>query len=164
MLSKTFASAVQGVSAQTITIEVNAGGVPQQGKQFLFMVGLPDSAVREGFQRIGAAMKTRTPAFSRSLCWTSLHRYSIAIRKASHWIAETTTMWPFLWLRTTVTAMSTSRAPTRSSIPSTDAARAMWTPGPAPPTTTAATAPPSRGHIPSPTTMHLSFSSYAQTT
>ena len=57
MLTKTFASAVQGVSAQTITVEVNAGGVPPQGKQFLFMVGLPDSAVREGFQRIGAAIK-----------------------------------------------------------------------------------------------------------
>ena len=57
MLAKTFASAVQGVNAQTITIEVNAGGVPQSGKQFHFMVGLPDSAVREGFQRIGAAIK-----------------------------------------------------------------------------------------------------------
>ncbi|MEM8909450.1 MAG: YifB family Mg chelatase-like AAA ATPase [Bacteroidota bacterium] len=57
MLAKTYASAVQGVNAQTITIEVNAGGVPQSGKQFHFMVGLPDSAVREGFQRIGAAIK-----------------------------------------------------------------------------------------------------------
>ncbi|MEM9820374.1 MAG: YifB family Mg chelatase-like AAA ATPase [Bacteroidota bacterium] len=57
MLAKTFASAVQGVHAQTITIEVNAGGVPQSGKQFHFMVGLPDSAVREGFQRINAAIK-----------------------------------------------------------------------------------------------------------
>ncbi len=57
MLVKTFASAVQGVDAQTITAEVNAGGTVAAGKQFYFLVGLPDSVVKEGFQRIEAAIK-----------------------------------------------------------------------------------------------------------
>ncbi len=58
MLVRTYASAVQGVDAQTITIEVNAGGQPAaQTQQFYFLVGLPDSAVREGLQRIEAALK-----------------------------------------------------------------------------------------------------------
>ena len=47
MLVKTFASAVQGVDAQTITIEVNAGGQVPQGQPFYNLVGLPDSAVKE---------------------------------------------------------------------------------------------------------------------
>ncbi|MFK8104696.1 MAG: YifB family Mg chelatase-like AAA ATPase [Saprospiraceae bacterium] len=57
MLVKTYASAVQGVDAQTITVEVNAGGTVAAGKQFYFLVGLPDNAVKEGFQRIEAAIK-----------------------------------------------------------------------------------------------------------
>ncbi|MEM0994800.1 MAG: YifB family Mg chelatase-like AAA ATPase [Bacteroidota bacterium] len=57
MLAKTYASAVIGVDAQTITVEVNAGGNVAAGKQFYFLVGLPDSVVREGFQRIEAAIK-----------------------------------------------------------------------------------------------------------
>jgi magnesium chelatase family protein len=57
MLAKTYASAVLGVDAQTITIEVNAGGNVPAGKQFYHIVGLPDSAVREGFPRIEAAVK-----------------------------------------------------------------------------------------------------------
>lgn len=57
MLVKTYASAVQGIDAQTITIEVNAGGTVAAGKQFYFLVGLPDNAVKEGFQRIEAAIK-----------------------------------------------------------------------------------------------------------
>lgn len=42
MLVKTFGSAVQGVNAISITVEVNIG----QGVNFL-LVGLPDSAVKE---------------------------------------------------------------------------------------------------------------------
>ena len=57
MLVKTYASAVQGVDAQTIIIEVNAGGTVMAGKQFYFMVGLPDNAVKEGFARVEAAIK-----------------------------------------------------------------------------------------------------------
>ena len=52
MLVKTFGSAVQGVDALTITVEVNIG----QGVNFM-MVGLPDSAVKESHQRIEAALK-----------------------------------------------------------------------------------------------------------
>jgi magnesium chelatase family protein len=57
MLVTTSASAVQGVEAQTIAVEVNAGGIVPQGKPFYVLVGLPDSAVREGFSRIEAAVK-----------------------------------------------------------------------------------------------------------
>jgi magnesium chelatase family protein len=57
MLAKIFSSAVQGVDATTITIEVNLGGRPAEGQRFLNMVGLPDNAVKEGFQRIEAAIK-----------------------------------------------------------------------------------------------------------
>ncbi len=57
MLVKTYASAVQGVEAQRIVVEVNAGGTVAAGKQMFFLVGLPDKAVSEGFQRIEAAVK-----------------------------------------------------------------------------------------------------------
>lgn len=52
MLAKTFGSAVYGVDAFTITIEVNVGS----GTKF-FMVGLPDSAVKESEQRVESALK-----------------------------------------------------------------------------------------------------------
>lgn len=53
MLVKTFGSAVQGIDAITITIEVNmTGGVG------IFLVGLPDNAVKESLQRIESALKT----------------------------------------------------------------------------------------------------------
>jgi magnesium chelatase family protein len=57
MLSKTYASAVHGVEAKTITVEVNAGGTIAPGKQGYYLVGLPDNAVKEGWQRIEAAIK-----------------------------------------------------------------------------------------------------------
>ena len=52
MLVKTYGSAVYGVSANTITVEVNVG----QGI-FFVLVGLPDNAVKESQQRIDAALK-----------------------------------------------------------------------------------------------------------
>jgi magnesium chelatase family protein len=52
MLVKTFASAVTGIDAVTVTIEVNVS----RGVQF-FLVGLPDSAVRESHQRIESALR-----------------------------------------------------------------------------------------------------------
>jgi len=51
MLVKTFGSAVHGVDAQTITIEVNVGG----GSGY-FIVGLPDNAVKESQTRVDAAL------------------------------------------------------------------------------------------------------------
>ncbi len=57
MLVTTNASAVQGVSAIRITVEVNAGGPVGSANQYYFMVGLPDNAVKEGFHRIETAIK-----------------------------------------------------------------------------------------------------------
>ena len=57
MLSTTYASAVEGVDARRITVEVNAGGPVQEGKAWYNVVGLPDSAIREGSYRIEAAMR-----------------------------------------------------------------------------------------------------------
>ena len=52
MLAKTYGSAVYGVDAITITVEVNVS----QGNHF-YMVGLPDSAVKESEQRVESALK-----------------------------------------------------------------------------------------------------------
>jgi magnesium chelatase family protein len=52
MLAKTFGAAVYGVNATMITVEVTVG----QGQKF-FLVGLPDSAVKESEQRVEAALK-----------------------------------------------------------------------------------------------------------
>lgn len=57
MLVKTNASAVFGVDAKTIEVEVSTGGTVPNGERMFFLVGLPDSAVREGYQRIEAAIK-----------------------------------------------------------------------------------------------------------
>ena len=61
MLVKTFGSAVYGVNAITITVEVNVSG----GQKF-FMVGLPDNAVKESEQRIESALKTSGYYFPRT--------------------------------------------------------------------------------------------------
>ena len=55
MLVKTFGSAVYGIEAITITIEVNISGGE---KPFYLIVGLPDNAVRESMQRVEAALQT----------------------------------------------------------------------------------------------------------
>lgn len=52
MLVKTFGSSIHGINATTITVEVNI----DKGVQF-FLVGLPDSAVKESQQRIEAALR-----------------------------------------------------------------------------------------------------------
>ncbi|MBO9570996.1 MAG: YifB family Mg chelatase-like AAA ATPase [Chitinophagaceae bacterium] len=53
MLVKTFGSAVYGVEAITITVEVNV----MSGREY-YIVGLPDSAVKESIQRVESAIKT----------------------------------------------------------------------------------------------------------
>ncbi len=53
MLVKTFGSAVYGVDAITISIEVNV----MSGKDY-YIVGLPDNAVKESLQRVESALKT----------------------------------------------------------------------------------------------------------
>jgi magnesium chelatase family protein len=57
MLVKTFGYAVHGINATKVIVEVNIG----QGVNF-FIVGLPDSAVKESQQRVHAALKNN--AFS----------------------------------------------------------------------------------------------------
>jgi magnesium chelatase family protein len=53
MLVKTFGSAVYGVDAATITVEVSV----ENGQPNYFTVGLPDNAVKESMFRIGTAVK-----------------------------------------------------------------------------------------------------------
>lgn len=53
MLVKTFGSAVYGVEAITITIEVN---VNNKGQHY-YIVGLPDNAIKESLQRVESAIK-----------------------------------------------------------------------------------------------------------
>jgi magnesium chelatase family protein len=53
MLVKTFGSAVYGVEAISITVEVN---VDNKGKNY-YIVGLPDNAVKESLQRVESAIK-----------------------------------------------------------------------------------------------------------
>jgi magnesium chelatase family protein len=53
MLVRTFASAVTGINAVTVIIEVNVS----RGIQF-FLVGLPDSAVKKSQHRIASALLT----------------------------------------------------------------------------------------------------------
>ncbi len=52
MLVKTYGSAIKGIEAYTVTIEVNVS----MGMKF-FIVGLPDSAVKESEQRMESAIK-----------------------------------------------------------------------------------------------------------
>ncbi len=52
MVSKSYGSAVYGVNASIITVEVNVG----QGTNF-WMVGLPDNAVKESTHRVESAIK-----------------------------------------------------------------------------------------------------------
>ncbi|MEZ4973730.1 MAG: YifB family Mg chelatase-like AAA ATPase [Cyclobacteriaceae bacterium] len=52
MVAKTFGSAVHGVDAQTITVEVNVSS----GRKF-WMSGLPDNAVKESQHRVESSLK-----------------------------------------------------------------------------------------------------------
>lgn len=54
MLVKTYGSAVYGVEAITITVEVN---VNNQGQNY-YIVGLPDNAVKESLHRVESAIKS----------------------------------------------------------------------------------------------------------
>ena len=53
MLVKTYASAVHGIDALTVTVEIDSS--PGMA---IFMVGLPDNAVKESQQRIESALRT----------------------------------------------------------------------------------------------------------
>ncbi|MDX1906688.1 MAG: YifB family Mg chelatase-like AAA ATPase [Bacteroidia bacterium] len=62
MLVKTYGSAVEGIHATIITVEVNVA----RGRFGYAMVGLPDNAVREGRQRIHTAFMNNGLEFPRS--------------------------------------------------------------------------------------------------
>ncbi|WP_336515333.1 YifB family Mg chelatase-like AAA ATPase [Pollutibacter soli] len=62
MLVKTFGSAVFGVEAMTITVEVNWN---KQGAHY-YIVGLPDVAVKESLQRVESAIKTNSYEMPRT--------------------------------------------------------------------------------------------------
>lgn len=62
MLVKTFGSAVFGVEAMTITVEVNWN---RQGAHY-YIVGLPDVAVKESLQRVESAIKTNSYEMPRT--------------------------------------------------------------------------------------------------
>ncbi len=63
-LIKTFGSAVMGVSAYTITVEVDV----TPGQTGYYLVGLPDSAVKEGQQRIESAILNSGYKYPRYKC------------------------------------------------------------------------------------------------
>ena len=77
MLTKTFGSAVQGVNAYTITIEV----VVSQGTG-CFVVGLPDNAIKESQQRVEAALKFRGYRMPRT---------KVVVNMAPAWCSATST-------------------------------------------------------------------------
>ena len=61
MLIKLYAAALQGIDATTVTIEVNSS----RGIKF-FLVGLPDSAVKESHERIISALQVNGYKFPTS--------------------------------------------------------------------------------------------------
>lgn len=70
MLVKTYGSAVFGIDAKTITVEIATGGEIQQNMPAYHLVGLPDSAVREGYLRVDSALKAsgyRNPRFKTTI-------------------------------------------------------------------------------------------------
>lgn len=77
MLVKVFGSAVQGVDAITITIEVDASAGGQVG---YFIVGLPDNAVKESLERIVSAIKNN--GFERPRTKILVNMAPADIRKA----------------------------------------------------------------------------------
>jgi magnesium chelatase family protein len=72
MLVKTYGSAVFGVDARTITVEVITGGAVEQGRPGYCMVGLPDNAVREGYLRMSAALKSADVRIPRVMITVNL--------------------------------------------------------------------------------------------
>lgn len=56
MLAKALSAAVYGIDAHLIDVEVDFSGIKLMEDRF-YMVGLPDSAVRESRERVRAAIK-----------------------------------------------------------------------------------------------------------
>ena len=74
MLTKVYGAAVQGIDATLITIEVNCS----RGCMF-YLVGLPDSAVKESQQRIRSALQVN--GYRMPTCTTTINMAPADIRK-----------------------------------------------------------------------------------
>lgn len=74
MLIKTFGAAVQGIDATIVTIEVNSG----RGCMF-YLVGLPDSAVKESHRRIISALHEN--GYKMPTCSITINMAPADIRK-----------------------------------------------------------------------------------
>ena len=83
MLVKSYAAAVQGISATVITIEVNC----TKGIQF-FLVGLPDVAVRESHERIISALQVSGYKFPRNRIVINMAPLPISGRKVRRMICR----------------------------------------------------------------------------
>jgi magnesium chelatase family protein len=84
MLVKVFGAAVQGIDATLITIEVNSS----RGCMF-YLVGLPDSAVKESHQRIISALQVNGYKMPTS---------NIVINMAPADIVKKVRLMTYLWL------------------------------------------------------------------
>jgi magnesium chelatase family protein len=61
MITRIYSAALRGVDAQEVEVEVNAWGAE---KPQIFVVGLPDAAVRESIQRVTSAIIASALPFS----------------------------------------------------------------------------------------------------
>ena len=80
MLVKTFSASVQGLQATGITVEVNA----TRGVRFA-LVGLPDSAVKESYERITAAIENSGYEFPTRQTSGKKVRASICLWPLAFW-------------------------------------------------------------------------------
>ena len=63
MLTTIHTSAVNGMAAMPVFLEVNANEIhSQEDRTIFFMVGLPDNAVRESKLRVESALQNSTPS------------------------------------------------------------------------------------------------------
>ena len=66
MFVKTYAASIVGIDAVRVTVEVNIAG----GGLGLYLVGLPDNAVKESQQRINSALRLTVWRRGRTMrCW-----------------------------------------------------------------------------------------------
>ena len=84
MLVKLFGAAVQGIDATIITIEVNSS----RGIKF-FLVGLPDSAVKESHERIVSALQVMVTNFPHARLLSTWHLLTFGkkvLHTTFHWL------------------------------------------------------------------------------
>ena len=90
MLVKSYAAAVQGISATVVTVEVNCS----KGIQF-FLVGLPDVAVRESHERIISALQVCGYKFPRNRIVINMAPADIRKEGSSYDLPLASAAWSF---------------------------------------------------------------------